>query len=369
MRRVTRGLTLLSALLATLAVAMPASAAEGRTLKGVLVSVRSTAVAVKDSKGIVTTCSRTAKSPSLDGYATGDRVQAACLRAGGKLVLAKIRRLTAASAATSNETAPTKFGGVVTALSDSAISLHDGDRDLTCSIGVSSPSTARAKVGLHVTVSCTNGVLVAIALVATGDAGRAYEGTVSAVSAASITVHTAHGDGTCTVGDGSPSTAGVQVGDRVLAGCKAGTNQLVLLKKLPAPPEAPKAQSGAGSVAAVSSASLTVHTDGGEVTCSVGDGSPSVAGVKIGDTVKFGCIGGVLKALVRSDATAPTGEPHTVTVAGTLSALSSSSLTVHGERGDVSCTVPATARLGDFHVGDRVGMACTDGVLLKLIKL
>jgi hypothetical protein len=311
MRRVTRGLTLLSALLATLAVALPASAAEGRTIKGVLVSVASSAVAVKDSKGVVTTCSRTARSPSLDGYATGDRVQAACVRAGGKLVLAKIRRVAAASAATSNETEPTKFGGVVTALSDGAIRLHDGDRDLTCTIGASSPSTAGVKVGLHVKVSCTNGVLVAIALVTTGDAGRAYEGTVSAVSAASITVHTAHGDGTCTIGDGSPSTAGVQVGDRVLAGCKSGTNQLVLLKKLAAATDEP----------------------------------------------------------TQPAPPPPTADGHTVTVAGTLSALSSSSLTVHGERGDVSCSVPATARLGDFHVGDRVGMACTDGVLLKLVKL
>jgi hypothetical protein len=284
-------------------------------------------------------------------------------------VLAKIRRLPASSAGTSNETEPTTFGGVITALSDGAISLHDGDRNLTCSIDASSPSTTRVKVGTHVKVSCTNGVLVAIALVATGDAGRAYEGTVSAVSATSITVHTAQGDGTCTVGDGSPSTAGVRVGDRVLAGCKTGTNQLVLLKKL-ADAEAPKTQAGAGTVTAVSSTSLTVHTDGGDLTCSVGEGSPSVAGVKVGDKVKFGCVGGVLNALAKSDATAPAGgEAPAVTVAGTLSALSSASVTVHGEHGDVSCTVPATARLGDFHVGDRVGMACADGVLLKLVKL
>jgi hypothetical protein len=311
MRRVTRGLTFLSALLATLAVAVPASAAEGRMLKGVLVSVTSTAVAVKDSKAVVTTCARAAKSPSLDGYATGDPVQAACTRTGGKLVLAKIRHLPASSGSTSNDTGSTKFGGVVTALSDGAISLHDGDRDLTCSIGASSPSTTRVKVGLHVNVFCSNGVLVAIALVSTGDAGRAYEGTVTAVSATSITVHTAHGDGTCTVGDGSPSTAGVKVGDRVLAGCKTGTNQLVLLKKLAAATDEPKPP------------------------------APPP----------------------------PTADGHTVTVAGTLSALSSSSVTVHGEHGDISCTVPATARLGDFHIGDRVGMACTDGVLLKLVKL
>ena len=66
---------------------------------------------------------------------------------------------------------------------------------------------------------------------------------------------------------------------------------------------------------------------------------------------------------------APSDAHPATTVAGTLTALSSSSLTVHGEHGDVSCTVPATARLGDFHVGDRVGMACVDGALTKLIKL
>jgi hypothetical protein len=258
-------------------------------------------------KGVVTTCTRAAKSPSLDGYAAGDRVQAACARTGGKLVLAKIRRLTASNAATSNEAEPTKFGGAVTALSDGAISLHDGDRDLTCSIGPSSPSTANVKIGQHVTVACADGVLVAIAPVTPG---RAYEGTVSAVSATSITVHTAHGDGTCTVGNGSPSIAGVKVGDHVLAGCTTGTNLLVLLR-LAAAPAVPKPPA-----------------------------TPP-----------------------------PTGDRHTVTVAGTLSALSSSSVTVHGEHGDVSCVVPDTARLGDFHVGDRVGMACTDGVLLKLVKL
>jgi hypothetical protein len=367
MRRVTRGLTFLSALLVTLAVAIPASAAEARTLKGVLVSVTSTAVAVKDAKGLVTTCARAAKSPSLDGYATGDRVQAACVRVERKLVLAKIRRLSA-DGSPANDMEPTKFAGAVTAVSDRAISLHDGDRDLTCSIGASSPSTAGVKVGQHVKVSCSNGALVAIAPVTSGEPGRAYEGTVSAVSATSITVHTTHGDGTCAVDDDSPSVATVKVGDRVLAGCKAGTNQLVLLKKLAAGTDAPKSQTGAGTVSAVSSTSLTVHTDGGNLTCSVGDGSPSVAGVKVGDKVRIGCLGGVLKALDKSEATQPT-DTHAVTVAGTLSALSSSSVTVHGEHGDISCTVPATARLGDFHVGDRVGMACTDGVLLKLVKL
>ena len=435
----TRGPVLLCALFATLAVALPASAAEGRTLKGVLVSVSSAAVAVKDAKNVVTTCSLADRSPSLDGYAAGDRVQVACVRSSGKLVLAKIRHLTAQSSG-SNDAAATNFAGAVTVLSDASITLRDGDRSFTCSIGASSPSTAGVKVGQHVKVTCANGVLSTITAIVTpgSDSGRAYEGTVTALSATSITVHTAKGDGTCTIGDGSPSVADVQIGDHVLAGCKAVTNQLVLLKKLPPAGDAPKGQTGAGTISAlsatsvtfhtserdvtcsvgdkspglgdykvgdsvnfgclngvltviakngstagphktvgaagtvstVSPGSLTVHTDGGDVTCTVGDGSPSVADVHVGDQVRIGCLDGVLKLIARSDSAAGLGGGHTtITVAGTLTALSTSSLTVHGEHGDVTCTVPAAARLGDFHIGDRVGMACVDGALLKLVKL
>jgi len=313
---VTRGLTLVATMIATLAVAIPSSAADMRTVKGVLVSVTPAVVAVKEAKSVVTTCARTDRSPSLDGYAAGDRVQAACVRIGSKLVLAKIRRLTAPNGSPANDGETTKFSGAVTALSDGSISLHDGDRDLTCSIGALSPSTAGVKLGQHFAVACANGVLVAIAPVVS-TSGRAYEGTVTAVSATSISVHTPNGDGTCTVGDGSPSVTDVKPGDRVLAGCKAGTNQLVLLKKLPAVTEPPQP-----------------------------DPTPTT-----------------------TTATTPAADGHTVTVGGTLSALSSTSLTVHGEHGDISCSVPATARLGDFHVGDRVGMACTDGVLTKLVKL
>jgi hypothetical protein len=382
MRPVTRGLAFLTVLLATLAVAIPASAAEGRSLRGLLVTVSPGAVAVQDAKKIVTTCAVVAKSPSLDGYTAGDRVQATCVRAGGKLVLAKIRLLTAKSSSTSNDSEPTTFAGAVTAAGDGSISLHDGDRDLTCSIGASSPSTAGVKVGQHVKVSCSNGVLVTLAPVTSGDAGRAYEGTVTALSTTSITVHTDKGDGTCALGDGSPSVADVKVGDRVLAGCKVGTSQLVYLKKLAASADKPsgekpngagaahKTTGAAGTVSALSATSLTVHTDGGDVTCTVDGGSPTVANVHVGDKVKMGCVDGVLTVLALSDSASGSGDGHTATtVAGTLTALSSSALTVHGEHGDVSCTVTATARLGDFHVGDRVGMACIDGALLKLVKL
>jgi hypothetical protein len=310
---VTRGLTILAALATTLAVALPASAENSVIVRGTIASVSATSVTITGAKGVATTCVVLAKSPSLDGYATGDAVQAACLRLRAKLVLAKIRHVVAGGG---SDTKSVTFGGVVTALSDSSISLHDGDRDLTCAIGPDSPSTAGAKVGGHAKVACANGVLVSLALVPSGD-GK------------------------------------------------------------PAPPPGPehKTVGANGTVSAVSPSSLTVHTDGSDVTCSVGDGSPSVADVRAGDKVKMGCVDGVLKVLARADAPPPPPPPpppaNVVTVGGTLTAVSDASLTVHNtEHGDVTCTRgPSSPSLGDFHVGDRVGMACADGVLVKIVRL
>ena len=375
MGRMTRGLALLIALLATLAVAIPASAGDGGSVKGVLVSVSSTAVAVKDAKGVVTKCALSATSPSIDGYAAGDRVQAACSRTGGRLVLAKIRRLAGTSGPGANDAEPTKFAGAVTAVSAGSISLHDGDHDLTCSIGASSPSTGDVKVGQHVRVACSNGVLVALAPITApgGDKppqGQAGAGAISALTEASISFHNAEHDITCTLNSASPHLGDYHVGDSVKFGCVGGA--LVAIAKADGGPVSGphKTLGAAGTVSAVSPTSLTVHTDGGDVTCSVGDGSPSVAHVHAGDKVKMGCLDGVLKVLALSDSASAAGDGHNAaTVAGTLTALSTMSVTVHGEHGDVTCTVPASAHLGDFHVGDHVGMACVDGALLKLVKL
>ena len=306
----TRGLTILAALAATLAGALPAAADSGVTLKGTIASVSPAAVAIQDAKGATTTCVAGAKSPSLDGYAAGDPVQAVCLHARAKLVLVKIRHLGKPGGGDSE---PVTFGGVVTALSETSISLHDGSRDLTCAIGADSPPTAGVEVGAHVKVACANGVLVKVALLPTGD--------------------------------GKPA---------------------------PPPPVAPSHTTLAanGTVSALSSASLTVHTDGGEVTCTVGDGSPSVGDVHVGDRVKMGCVDGVLTTLARVD-NPPPPPANVVTVGGTLSALSVTSLTVHNaEHGDVTCTLGASSpRVGDFHVGDHVGIACADGALVKIVRL
>jgi hypothetical protein len=179
--------------LVALVAALPALADQGGSVKGVITALSGTGISVKDSHRTVTCAVRTA-SPSLTGYAVGDRVQAQCRGARRHPVLARIRHLdvTASGHGTGSgdpgatdpgttdpsrgdpgadpgpsNAEPVKFGGTITALSPSSITLHDGDRDLTCTIGDASPSTSALKVGDHARVICQNGVLVSLGFVPT----------------------------------------------------------------------------------------------------------------------------------------------------------------------------------------------------------
>jgi hypothetical protein len=302
--------------LLSLSAAVPALARDNTPLTGVVVTLSTDGISVKGAHRTLR-CALTAKSPSLASFKVGDRVQANCRRAAGHLVLAKIRHLPLRTIG-SNDAEPVSFGGTVTALSDSSITLHDGDRNLTCAIGDASPSTAGLKVGDHAKVVCVGGVLHAWAPVTTSDAAHVYEGVVTAVGSSSITVHTSAQDATCPLGVGSPSVADVHVGDRVLVGCRVGSNLLVLLRRLAPEPTA------------------TTTTDG-------------------------------------SGTEPPAPAPPTTTVwttAGTLTVLSSTSLTVHNEEhGDLRCRLTdGSPPLGDYHVGDHVKLACADGVLKQIAK-
>ena len=317
-----RTVLIVAALLAAFVAALPAAAEDGASVKGVVVSLSTSAVSVKDAKGVVTTCAVAAKSPSLDNYATGDRVQVQCRHTKRGLVLAKVRHLaTSAAPPRTDDAKPVTFGGAITALSDGSISLHDGNRDLTCTIDSTSPSTAAFHVGQHVKAACTGGVLSAIAALPAPPTGT----------------------------DPKP-------GD-------------------PKPSDPPKTTTGAqGTLTALTTSSVTVHTDGGDVTCTVGPSSGGVAHVQVGDRVKMGCVNGALVEIAKVDAgspppPAPAPSP-VVTFAGMLAALSDSSLTVHNlEHGDLTCSLgPSSPRLGDYHLGDRVGIACADGVLVKIVK-
>ena len=103
-------------------------------------------------------------------------------------------------------------------------------------------------------------------------------------------------------------------------GCSVGTNQLVLLKHLDgdpggsvSPPPATSSGDGRpgsgqpsvdqttkGTITALTDGSVTVHNnEHGDLTCSIGDGSPSLDGFHVGDIAGMGCKAGVLVVLVK----------------------------------------------------------------------
>ena len=327
-----RPLTLVAAGFAALSLlTLPAAAGNDHNLRGSITSVTATTLSVQASNGVVTTCALGKHSPSLAGYAAGDRVQIVCHGAGkgkGRAKLARIKHLTTvpATATPSADTTQVAFGGAITALSDTSISLHDGDRDLTCTIDSTSPATGDYKVGQHAKVVCAGGTLVSISPVSTGDAGRAYTGSVASIDDHGITVSTEHGPVTCTLGDGSPGVGDYHVGDKVLIGCKASTMQLVYIKKVsgdsgssggdggssggdggtttttPTTTTPPTTQThtkthARGNVSALTDGSISVQTDGGTVSCTLDGESPSLDGYAVGDNVTIGCLDGRLRGI------------------------------------------------------------------------
>jgi hypothetical protein len=289
--------------LSALGFALPASANEGVSARGVVASLSAQSISVKAAHHTVN-CALGRRSPSLAGYGVGDRVLAQCRRVARHLVLAKIRHLSPAPADGTTVAEPVKFGGAVTSLTDSSISLHDGTRDLTCAIGDGSPATGDVKVGSHIKVVCQNGTLVSWAPVTAADAAHLYEGAITAFGGDAISVSSGDHIYTCPLGEGSPSVADVHIGDRVVVGCSVGSNLLVLLRPLaPAPPTTPPPTpattwTAGGTLIALTSTSITVHNDEhGDITCTLTDGSPHLGDYHVGDHVGIACTDGVLKAI------------------------------------------------------------------------
>jgi len=270
------------------------------------------AISIAGRGGITTTCNLGQHSPSLAKVSVGDRVRAVCTkRRHGGLVLAKLRKDGTAPPA-AQDTRPVTFGGVITALTDTSISLHDGDRDITCTLGPDSPKTDGFKVGQHAKVACADGLLVAIAA---PEVGRYFVGTVATLTDGALTLTTEHGPVTCTITPLSPSTASLKVGDKVGMGCRASTMELVLLRRVDgdAPPTTPPAPTthtelhAKGAIRELGDRGLALTTDGGNVACSRGDNSPSLDGYAVGDTVAITCVDGVLTAIEKVDGTTGDG--------------------------------------------------------------
>ena len=292
----------------TASLAGPALAGNGKSLRGTVASTSDKAISIAGRGGITTTCNLGQHSPSLANVSVGDRVRAVCAkRRHGGLVLTKLRKdLSGPPAA--KDTRPVTFGGAITALTDTLISLHDGDRDITCTLGPDSPKTDGFKVGQHAKVACADGVLVAIAA---PEVGRYYVGTVATLTDGALTLTTEHGPVTCTITPLSPSTTSLKVGDKVGMGCRASTMELVLLRHpdgdaSPPPAPAPPTHTelhAKGTIRELGDHGVALTTDGGNVACSRGENSPSLDGYAVADTVAISCVDGVLTAIEKVDGT------------------------------------------------------------------
>jgi hypothetical protein len=305
---------------------------------GTISALSTTSVTLHNDDGTIT-CTLADGSPRLGDYRVGDRVKLSCAEG----VLTAIGRL--------DPPADVQTGvGTLTVRNDASVTVHTDSRDLTCTRGEHSPTLGDLRVGDRVKIACTNGVLTAIARLTET---TITTGVLSALSETSVTVLSDGGERTCSRGDASPALDGYHLGDRVKMTCTNGV--------LTAFAKADLITDGTGVLTALSSTSLTVHTEGGDKSCSRGTTSPSLDGYQLGDTVKFYCTNGVLSGIARVNVT--------TSATGTLSALSATSLTVHTDGGDKTCSRTAgSPSLDGYVLGGRVTMTCTNGVLTSIAK-
>ncbi len=278
-------------------------------------------------------------------------------------------------------TTPVTYTSATDAISAlSATSITVGP--LTCSIGATT-KPGDFRVGDRVRMYCANGVLFQIkadtpttttttttstpTTTSTTSSSTNYTtatDAITALSATSITV----GSLTCSIGSSSPKAGDFKVGDRARIYCASGVLAYLIRPDAPTTtttttttttPTSDHHDDGStrqGTISALGSTSITV--DG--LTCAINGSSPSVA-FKVGDKVGIGCAGGVLVKIVA--ATSDDNHGDLTTRLGTISALSSASITVDGLTCSIGTSSPSVSA---FKVGDQVGIGCTNGVLAKI---
>ncbi len=337
-------------------------------------------------------CAITAASPATTAFAVGDLVKIAC----AKRVLVAIADIPALTRKSGNEQPVTSgISGTVTAISPTSITVHDGDRNLTCTVNSASPSIAGLSVGSHVKIGCANETLVSLgspgaAPVTTTTAANVTDanGPITALGASAITVQTM----TCTIGPSSPATSEFKVGDAVRMYCLNGV--LYVLKHTDAAPPPPTTTSSTttttpvnysyatGTLTALSAASITVTGDGAPLTCPIGTTTQNLAEFHTGDKVRLYCQNGLFYKLIRTDTPATTTtttntattttsitttSPASSSGTGSITTLSVDRITVTGDA-VLSCSIGATSpSVSAFHLGDKVKMYCQGGALYALI--
>ena len=179
-------------------------------------------------------------------------------------------------------------------------------------------------------------------------------GAMAALSTTSISVD-GKNELTCRIDRHSPRVRHFQVEDRVAIACSEGV--LRKLRRLP------DGASATGTVRSLSRHWIGVDGER-DLSCRRGDDSPSIRGVSIGDKIAIACADGVLVRVAAASAV-----PEVASAGGTITALGAGSITVRGER-SLTCGLTGDSPISrELKVGDRVGIACVDGDVVKIVRL
>ncbi len=227
-----------------------------------------------------------------------------------------------------------------------------------------------------------------------------FEGTITAASATSITVHDSHGNDvvlaltSTTVirkGDATIAAGDLKVGDQVHVMATSANNVNTALQievQTPDPQQAPAPELEIeGTITAASATSITVHdSHNADVVVALtsttvirkGDTTIAAADLKVGDQVHVKAtsannVNTAVEVIVQN-------EVHPIEVVGTITAASTSSITVHDAHGaDVILMLTtstiiskgnATLTAADLKVGDHVeAEAIADGTVNNAISI
>ena len=215
-------------------------------------------------------------------------------------------------------------------------------------------------------------------------------GQVMRVTANAVSVENTVGDAilTCAVPDRLAEKAtALKVGDRVRMICLRHKGRKAVLIRFERPgakkptvekpaheKPAGEKQQAAGPIVELTTTAIVVQGDS-RVACRVpAEKAAKLDGLKLGDKVKIYCLGGQLAGLERyapsEKPEKPAGEERKLY--GNIAELSRASVTVRGEAGSLTCSVPAAFAekvAGRFAVGDSVKMMCRGSELTYLEKV
>ncbi len=239
------------------------------------------------------------------------------------------------------------------------------------------------------TIFLTGFISLVVALPAQAMNGKELRitGPVVRVSENAVSVENTVGDAilTCAVPDRMAEKAGlVKVGDRVRMICVRFRGRKAVLVRFERPgakrpavdkPKTEKSddekQEAAGPIVELAANAIAVQGDRARVACRVpAEKSAKLAGLKVGDKVKIYCLDGQLAGLERFEKSEkPAAEE--LKLYGKIAELSRASVTVRGEAGSATCSIPAGFAekiAGRFAVGDSVKIMCRGSELTYLEK-